>query len=101
MSWKFNDVWSYEHIKFINLFLFLRLRLESDFRKPKTLTPTENEATPKLSEVEGSRLPLSQTSESPVSPVNSNYFSTDSPDVEFSPEELQMVYIHLNKHFNQ
>lgn len=59
------------------------------------MTPTENEASPKLSEVEGSRLPP-QSSESPV---NSDYFSSESPDVEFSPEELQMVCAHLNKFF--
>lgn len=62
------------------------------------MTPTENEASPKLSEDEGSRLPP-QSSESPVSPVNSDYFSSESPDVEFSPEELQMVCAHLNKNF--
>lgn len=60
------------------------LRLESDFRRPKSL-PCGKDADSKLSEGEANR--LSPTQESPLS---SDYFSSDSPDVEFSPEELQM-----------
>lgn len=69
----------------IFLKLISRLRLESDFKRPKTL-PTETDSSMKPSEFENTRLSPSQESL-----PNNDYFSADSAEAEFSPEELQMV----------